>query len=157
MAERLSTGLANYINQTGSLKGALANGIISVYSGTQPTTADSAETGTLLLEFTVDAGAFTPGVATNGLNMGASSEGVLAKSAEVWKGVGLAAAGSSGTTAGYYRFYANAKVTGASTTAVRMDGSIGTTTISELQMVNPLIVTGATSTIETYNITSPKQ
>ena len=42
-------------------------GVIRVYSGAQPAAADNAVTGTLLMEITVDAGAFSHGSATNGL------------------------------------------------------------------------------------------
>jgi hypothetical protein len=60
MALRFSPALQNYIAETGSWKSALDNGIIEVYSGSQPATPDLAVTGTLLVTFTSSAGAFTP-------------------------------------------------------------------------------------------------
>lgn len=60
MALRLSTGFANYIASGGGWGDALKNGIIKVYSGSQPTTANDAATGTLLCQFSTGAdGAFT--------------------------------------------------------------------------------------------------
>jgi len=156
MAERLSTGFVNAVNQTGSVKSIMQDGVIRIFSGTQPANADAVETGTLLMEITVDAGAFTPGVATNGLEMGSSADGVLSKAAaETWKGVGLAAA-STGTVAGWFRWYDNNRTTGASTTAVRLDGAIGATTAYELQMSNTTITEDGESIINTFTYTTPK-
>ena len=155
MSERFSTGLRNYIATIGSLKAALADGVIAIYAGSQPATADAAETGTLLMLLTLSSGAFTPGVATNGINMGDVASGVLSKEAlEVWSGLGLAAAGT-GTTAGWFRHYANDMVTGISTTAKRFDGAIGTSTSYEMRMSNTTIVEDGPSTVSTYTITIP--
>ena len=157
MAERLSTGFVDAVNQTGSVKSVMQDGIIYIYSGAQPATADAAETGTLLLKLTVDGGAFTSGVATNGLEMGTSTDGVLSKAAaETWQGFGLAAAGT-GTVAGWFRWYANTVVQGISTTAVRVDGAIGTSTAYEMQMSNTTIAEGGLSTVNTFTYTAPKQ
>lgn len=67
MTIRASTGLKNAMLGEVGLKAALADGVIRVYSGAQPAAADNAVTGTLLMEITVDAGAFSHGSATNGL------------------------------------------------------------------------------------------
>lgn len=156
MAERLSTGFVDAVNQTGSVKTNMQDGVIAIYSGTQPTSADDVETGTLLGLVTVDAGAFTGGVATNGLEMGTSTDGVLSKaSAEDWKMIGLAAAGL-GTVAGWFRWYANAFATGASTTAVRLDGAVGSTSSFELQMSNTTITEDGETIINTFTYTTPK-
>lgn len=141
MAERMSTGDVQIA--ASAQRTAYANGVLAIFGGgTQPATADAEELGTLLCLVTLNGGAFTAGVATNGLNFDAPVGGVLSKAvAETWKGNGLAAAGT-GTTATHFRFYANAYVTGASTTAVRFDGAISTSATSELQMTNPVIVDG---------------
>jgi len=157
MAERLSTGFANAVNATGSVKATMANSVLHIFSGSQPATADAAETGDLLMIITEGAGAFVSGAATNGLNMDVSTAGVLAKAvAEEWKGYGLAAAGA-GVTAGWFRWYANTVVTGISTTAVRVDGAIGTSASYELQMTNTVIVENGPATISTFNYTTTKQ
>jgi hypothetical protein len=156
MAERLSTGFVNAVNATASVKDIMANGTICIYSGSQPANADSVESGNLLMQITLNSGAFTAGVSTNGLNMGLSTDGVLAKAVgEVWSGLGLSAAGT-GVAAGWFRWYANAMVTGASTTSVRVDGSVGNSSTYELQMSNTIIVENGPATISTFTYTTPK-
>lgn len=152
MAERLSTGLVNALLDTGSLRATMADGVLDVYSGTQPATADAVETGTKLLSITLASGAFTGGVATNGLEMEASAtSGVLEKSAsEVWSGDGIAAG-----TAGWFRWYDNDYTTGASTTAVRADGSVGTSSAFEMQMSNLSITIGGETIINSFSYTIP--
>ncbi len=66
MTARISTGLRNFLSESGSLKDALHGGKILVYSGSQPTTADAAPTGTLLCTFTDNSGAHTNEVAATG-------------------------------------------------------------------------------------------
>lgn len=66
MALRFSKALRNFILQHGSVKQALAGGVIEVYSGSQPTTADDAVTGTLLVTFTKSGGAHTNEVLATG-------------------------------------------------------------------------------------------
>lgn len=59
MAARLSTALVTKLMDTGSFKDIFANCVIDVYSGTQPTTADAAATGLLLVSVTKASAAFT--------------------------------------------------------------------------------------------------
>lgn len=155
MAERLSTGHVN--SQLDKTRTDYANGILCIFGGaSQPATANDAETGTLLCKITLNSGAFTGGVSTNGINFGAPVDGVLSKAAaETWSGVGLAAAGT-GTVATYYRFYANDYTTGPSTTAKRFDGAISTSSSAELQMSVTTIVEGVTVTVNTFTFTQPK-
>jgi len=134
----------------GSMDELLRNGVIEVYTGTQPATADLAESGTKLLRITIASGAFVSGTATNGLNLATAASGVSSKeSAEVWSGVGLAAG-----TAGWFRYYSNSYETGASTTAIRFDGVCGVGT-GELRMSTLTVASGATSTVDTGTITQP--
>ena len=159
MAIGLSTGLRNKLlskNAAGSVAGQsfadiFANGVLRIFGGTRPTDADSDESGnTLLLEITLDGGSFTPGSPTNGLNFADdAASGALEKSAaETWQGDGQADA-----TATWFRFYDNNLVTGASTSAVRFDGNVGTS--SDISMVNTSIQTGATTTIDSFTVTLP--
>ncbi len=67
MALRFSPALQNFIAEQGSWKDAFDGGIIEIYSGTQPTTADLAVTGTLLATLTSNAGAYTPEVKATGV------------------------------------------------------------------------------------------
>lgn len=156
MAERISTGDVQI--SAAALRTAYTNGVLSIFGGgTQPATADAAETGTLLCLITLNGGAFTGGTATNGLNFDAPVGGVLSKAAaETWKGNGLVAAGT-GTQATHFRFYDNAYVTGTSTTARRFDGAISTSSTSELQMTNPVIVSGYPVEIGSFTRTVNKE
>jgi hypothetical protein len=58
---RLSTDLVNFIQAGGSFKEALEDGILRIYTGSQPSSADSAPTGTLLIEITNGGNTFNYG------------------------------------------------------------------------------------------------
>jgi hypothetical protein len=63
---RLSTALRDYVNQNGSIKEALQNGQIQIYSGSQPATADTAPSGTLLATVTANSASRTAEVLATG-------------------------------------------------------------------------------------------
>lgn len=158
MAERLSTGYVNAKNTVGSTKSIMDGGVIHVFADAiQPASADLAETGTLVLVLTKDGLAHTPGSATNGIVLGTSTDGVLGKNADVVKGVGLAAAGASpGKTALWFRWYDVDVVTGDSTTAIRIDGAVGTSTSYEMLMSNPRVVEAVESIVGSVSYQSKK-
>ncbi len=150
MALRLSTGLRNMLLGTAGFKTIMQNGVIRVFPGVQPGSADDAEGASHLLEITVSSGSFTPGTAASGLNFAAPASGASAKSAsEVWSGV----AGTTGT-AGWFRFYANDRTTGADTAHARFDGSVSTSG-AQLNMSSTAITAGATTTIDSFVVTMP--
>ena len=150
MPLRLSTGLRDGLLGSDDFKGLLTDCVIEIYSGSQPASADAAETGTKLCRITVGSGAFTGGQATNGLEFGTPSAGVINKaSAETWSGVGLADG-----TAGWFRCYANAYTTGASTSAVRFDGTVGTSG-QQLNLSSVAIKTGVPVYITDFPVTLP--
>lgn len=66
MTLRLSTALRDFVNTYGSLKAALHNGEIKIYSGAQPASADAAPTGTLLCTITAASAARTAEVQASG-------------------------------------------------------------------------------------------
>jgi hypothetical protein len=75
MAIRQSTGLRNYLNNYGSYKTAFTGGKLLIYSGSQPATADTAASGTLLVTISLGSGTWTaetPSVATVELTGGGS-------------------------------------------------------------------------------------
>jgi hypothetical protein len=146
----------------GSYASVLRNGIIRIFSGTQPSSADDGETGTLLCEITLGSGSFTPGLPDNGINLGNVANGIIHKATdqltgnpEVWSGVGTAACGSNGLNAGWFRFYANDVAEGASASAVRIDGAVSTSG-AQLNMSSTLIVEGVTVTIDTVDMPLPE-
>lgn len=66
MALRVSKALRNFINAGGSLRQALNGGKIKMFTGAQPTLADDAEAGTLLVTFTKSGSAHTAEVLSTG-------------------------------------------------------------------------------------------
>jgi len=149
MAVRLSTGMVNAA--ANAIRTTYANAVGAVYTGTQPANADAAETGTLLGYITKDGGPFVAGEATNGLNWEDAVDGVCAKPTdEEWSIIPVASG-----TAGYARIYANAMVTGASTSAVRFDLACGVGA-GELRFSTTQLVTSVKSVVNTLTLTQPK-
>ncbi|MHC1787887.1 hypothetical protein [Solidesulfovibrio sp.] len=153
MALKFSTGLRNALLDAGSFQDVLANGVMYLYSGAQPTDPDAAATGSLLLKITVASGAFSHGTTTNGLNFGAAVAGVLPKStSEIWSGVCVAAG-----TIGWFRFCANAadsEPTDADTVRKSFDGSIASSG-AQLLMSSVTVAIGDTRTIDSFTVTLP--
>lgn len=135
----------------GSLKDIFHDGVIRIYSGSAPTTADAAASGTLLVEISVSSGTFAHNEFANGLEFGTAASGAIAKATgETWSG----SAAASGT-AGYFRLLGNPTDSGAlSTTLPRIQGSIGTSG-ADLNMTSTSITSGATYTIDTFQLTLP--
>jgi hypothetical protein len=134
----------------GSISDIFRNGVIDIYSGSQPANADAVESGTKLARITLSSGAFVAAAPDNGLNFDAATSGVLAKATgETWSGEGLA-----NGTAGWFRIYDNSLTTGASATAIRMDGSIATSG-GQLNMTTTSIVTSGTTTVDSVALTFP--
>jgi len=138
----------------GCLKDIFRNGILYIYTGSQPATADTAASGTNVVKITDSSGAWVAGAEANGLEFGDYSAGTLSKCADqTWSGVGI----GGGGTAGWFRLCANATDAGAlSTTLPRIDGSIGTSG-ANLNMSSTTIVDDATYTIDTFTLTLPLQ
>ncbi len=59
MSKQISTAFRNFLAQGGGWGDALANGVIKVYTGTQPASPDTAPSGTLLCTYTLASGALT--------------------------------------------------------------------------------------------------
>ena len=154
MATRISRG--QRLALLTDLVADLNDGVIRIYSGSPPATADAAEQGTLLAVITQDSGAFVAEAADNGLSLDigtvAHADGYSTVSktvAETWSGVGLATG-----VAGWGRYYDNDYTTGASTTAVRIDGLCGLSN-AQFVMTNLNITLGETVTVSSFSITLP--
>ena len=133
-----------------TFKDVFRNCTIHIYSGTVPADANADEgSGTKLLEISVDSVAIVAGTATNGLDFDAIAAGVLAKSADVWSDAGLA-----NGTAAWWRMYDNGIITGASSTAKRCDGLLGTSGVTMI-LSTTTIKLGATVTLDEANFTMP--
>lgn len=130
-----------------SFKDIFTYGVLCIYTGSQPASADVAPTGTKLLEITESSGAFVAGAVGNGLSWDAPVAGVLGKDSTVWSDAGLASG-----TAGWFRFYANDFDTGSD--SLCFDGAVGTSG-AELNLSSTAIVLAATTTIDEFEITLP--
>ena len=151
MTVRLSTQLRTNLAGSTGFAASFANGIIEIYTGSQPATADAAVTGTLLGTVTLNSLAFTPGSATNGLTFAAAAGGAVSKTG-VWSFNGVAAG-----TAGWFRLKGNAVDAGAiSTVLPRLDGSIAVSG-ADLNLSNIVIAVSAPNTVDTFTFTIPAQ
>lgn len=110
-----STGLRNYLLDNGSLKEALANTVIRIYSGTAPVTADeSIGAATLLCTISVDGGG-------TGVTLESTANGgaITKNTSEVWTGL-ITTSGA----ATFFRMSSVGDVGALSTTAVRLQGTV---------------------------------
>ena len=148
-------GTTGVVCTGGSLKDVFMDGVLRIYTGSAPASADTAVSGTLICEITVSSGAFVAGAFDNGLEFGAAASGVIAKAAaETWSGVGI----NGGGTAGYFRLVGNAADTGVLDSGYiypRIQGTIGTSG-ADLNMTSTTITVGATYTIDTFQLTLPE-
>lgn len=116
---------------------------IDIYTGTQPTSADDAPSGTLLCTFYSDG-------AAAGLEFDDPVAGVLSKAAvETWSGTAVASG-----TAGWFRVRQAGDSGASSTTDCRLDGACATSG-AQLNMSSLSISSGAVQTISTFQITQP--
>lgn len=137
-----STGLRNAVLNGGILT-LFDNGFLDIYSGAIPADANATEgAGTLLASVVLPASALAA----------ASASGAIAKDSGAWT---ESSANASGTAA-WFRLYDSAHTTGASATAVRLDGDV---TLSggggDLILATLTITALDTVTIDTFTITIP--
>jgi hypothetical protein len=142
MSLKLSTGLRDGMLDTSPFKTLLDASRVKIYSGVAPSSADDAE-GTLLVSIGSDAGD------THCHFLAAAVSGVLSKAADVWSGV----AGATGT-ANYFRLVVNTDTGVSSTTEIRLQGTVGTSG-ADINMSSVSIQSGATQTIDTWDLTQP--
>ena len=146
MAIRLSTGLRQAILGTNPVSTEMDECVLNLYSGTQPSSADSAPggTSTLLVSITVDGGA-------TGLTFDAPVAGVLSKAAaETWEGTAVATG-----TVGWFRMYeSGGDPSVLSTTESRIDGTVATSG-GDVNISSTAITSGANQTVTDFDITMP--
>ena len=120
------------------------NCLIDIYTGAQPSDADDAPTGTLLVTISDNSGG-------DGLHFNEASAGVLTLlTGQTNTGV----SGNSGV-AGWFRIRESADAGGSSTSAKRIDGAVATSG-AELNISSTSITSGATQTISSLSLTLPK-
>lgn len=134
---------------TGSVSDALESGtggIITIYAGVEPTSADDDVTGfTALLTFTESGNGSTP------LTFEATSSGgsLLKLDTETWSGT-VASTG----TATFYRHYIQSDGGGLSTSAIRIQGSVGVGG-ADLNMTDIDLEQGNPESMDYYSINLP--
>jgi len=151
MALRLGTGLRGKLlsgaSGSGGLKAILDGGVMDIFTGSQPASADYVETGTKLIRISSTSGT----AATDGLLFGTSASGILPRTTPAWTGV-VTVAG----VAGWFRFYGTAGTSGTSATANRMDGAVGVSG-ADLNLSHTSLVVDSVLTISTFNIAQPAE
>jgi len=139
-----SIALRNYLLATGSLKAALAGGELRIFGGTVPADANAATTGATLLCTLLDAG--------SGINFDtAAAGGVLSKDpGETWTGINAA-----GGVATFFRHVLSADANDASTTALRIQGTIATAG-ADMVLGNTTLISGAVQSMPNYSVAAPE-
>lgn len=145
MSAKYSVGLRNGLAVTGSLKSLLDGCFIRLYAGTPPASPNDAIGAATLLSEISNGG-------VGGTFEGVASDGTLVKStSEVWTGVNVASG-----TASFFRVVKAGDAGDASTSAVRVQGSVGVAG-ADMNMTNPTLVSGAPQNFDYFFITMPEQ
>lgn len=151
MALRLSYGLRAQMLGTKGIVEALDNGFIDIYTGAQPLSANSVETGLKLCRLTSTSGT---GVA-DGVKFGTAgtgvSAGVIPMSSVPWSGACTVAG-----VAGWFRFYGSGGTSGTSNSEIRMDGSISVSG-ADLNLSHTSLAVGAVTTVTSFTISQPAE
>jgi len=149
MAIRLSTGLRNALVGTngGGFGEIMNNGVMDLFTGAQPVSADYVETGTKLVRISSTSGT----AAEDGLKFGTTGSGTLTIGTPAWTGLVL-----TDGVAGWFRFYGSGAVTGTNGTAYRFDGAVGVSG-SDLDLTHTNLAAGATLTIKTADVVQPAE
>ena len=144
MALRLSTGLRQALLGSADFKTEMTASFLNLYTGTQPATADTAASGTLLA--TIYSNNPTD---TVGISFATPVVGVISKTG-TWAGTALATG-----TAGWYRLFEAGGTPGSlSTTESRVDGNISTSG-ANMNMSSTTVTSGTVQTVSTFDITLP--
>jgi hypothetical protein len=143
MAVKFSTGARTKLLSDSSLASMFADGTIKVYTGPVPASADDAVSGTLLCTISLNS-------TGTGITFDPATGGVLPKAvAEVWSGVNVASG-----VARYFRHVAPGDTGGSSTAQPRIQGTIGTVG-DDMNFSSTNLTSGATQTIDYYNVVMP--
>jgi hypothetical protein len=145
MTVKASTGLRNYMLDTGSAKAGLNLGFIKIYAGVEPATAD-ASLGSATLLCTLSNNSTGTGLT---LEAAAAAGIILKNAAETWSGNNVA-----GGVAAFYRHVAPGDTGASSTTERRVQGSIATAG-ADMNMSNTTLVNGAPQTLDYYAVALP--
>lgn len=153
MAFRISTGTRQQLLGTSSFKALFDGGVMDLFTGSQPTTADAVETGTKLVRISS-----TSGVGLNdGLRFGTALAGDLSNTTPAWQGTVVAAG-----VAGWFRFYGTGATSGVmgssgtNGTGIRVDGNVGLSG-ADLVLTHTNLALDSTLTVGTGTVTVPAE
>ena len=137
---KFSTGFRNALLDGTDVTNMFDGGELHIFSGTQPVDADTTEgAGTLLAAVVLPvSGAFAASAAS----------GALAK-AGTWEDTSA----NAGGTAAWFRLYADETQVGASTTAIRIDGTLGVGASFDLDISSVTIVSADPVVVDNFTIT----
>lgn len=137
---KISTGLLDALLTTGGIKETLDDSEFRIYTGIEPESADDS-IGSATLLTTIKNGA-------SGITFSTATPGVLTKPvAETWQGTNAASG-----TATWYRLVKADDTGAASTSAVRMQGTVGVIG-ADLNLASTALVSGAPQAIDNYVVT----
>ena len=140
-----STGLRDYVQAIGSVRAALANSEIRLYSGPVPASADSALSGSnvLLTSITGESGSFNFHDESVG--------GVMPKQLDDLLEGEIVATG----TPTFYRHVLPADVGDASTTAIRIQGTVGLAG-TDMELSTTLLEAGGVQRLSSHTSVMPE-
>lgn len=142
----ISTGLRNHLMTAGSFKGGLDGSVINIYSGSAPGSPDDAVPSAATLLCTVSVNGDGTGVTFEA----SATPGLLLKAAaEQWQG-----ANSATDTATWFRLVKVADDGSASTTALRLQGTVALNG-ADLNLTTTALVSGATQTVDYFSVLMP--
>lgn len=145
MAIQISSGLRDHLLISGSFKSGLDGGVLKIFSGAIPATADADSSAlTVLCTISLDA-------TGTGITFASTvTAGILAKNAsEIWRGL-ITTTG----TASFFRWMAISDTGALSTTAKRVQGTVGLAG-ADLNTSNLSFVAGNYRTIGSLNVALP--
>lgn len=116
MATELSTNLAAAMLRGEPFDELMRDGVIDLYTGAQPASADQPATGTALGRITRNGEAWTPGNPTGGLRLILDQNSAMKQPDQVWEFV----ANNANGVAGWFRWRGNAVGS-----TINIDGAIG--------------------------------
>ncbi len=145
MTFKASTGLRNTLLTDDSFAGVMSSAKLRIYSGPVPATADAVLSGaTLLVEISDDDTGTALSFETSAV------DGALSKlSSQVWSGTCEASG-----TASFYRLVNDADDGTESTTAPRVQGSIGVAG-ADMNISNPTLVALALQPVDYFSVALP--
>ena len=147
MGIKSSTGLRNYMLGTAAAKGSFRDAFhgaseIRIYGGTVPADADAAAGSSPLVVIQKDH--------ADPLSFADAANGVIQKASETWDGV-IDTTGA----ATFYRLVQSADDDAASTTALRVQGTVGATGIEDLVLSSANLTSTESQKIDYYSVTFP--